>query len=85
MTVYESDEVAPTIYISQLPAAAHKLKENQKGIIYVTKSFVIGILGKPDQLNVEELKQHLEGQIKTSDVKTEVTFTQKDKKQTIKT
>jgi len=28
VTVYESDEVAPTIYISQLPGVAHKLKEN---------------------------------------------------------
>lgn len=84
MTVYESEEVAPTIYISMLPSNAHKLKENQKGVIYVTKSFVIGILGKPDQLNVEELKQHLEGKIKSSDVKTEVTFTQKDKKQAVK-
>jgi len=48
VTVYESEEVAPTIYISMLPSNAHKLKENQKGVIYVTKSFVIGILGKPD-------------------------------------
>lgn len=79
--IYETEETAPTSYISFLPGYAHKLKETQKGVIYVTKTFIIGILGKPDALNLEELKQAVGASIKSSDQKTEVTFTQKDKKQ----
>lgn len=77
--IYSTEDTAPTSYISFLPAYAHLLKENKRGVIFVSKTFLIGILGSSDLVNIEELKTTLEGKIKSSDVKTEVSFTNSSK------
>ena len=47
ITVFDTAEDSPTIYFSFLPAYAHNLKEKGKGIIFITETFLIGILGNP--------------------------------------
>lgn len=41
----KSDADAPTSYFSQLPQFAAKLKENDRGMIYMGNNFVIGVVG----------------------------------------
>lgn len=44
----KSDHDAPTLYFSQLPAFAAKLKEQEKGIVYFGSNFVFGLVGVKD-------------------------------------
>lgn len=53
----KSDQENPTIYISFLPQFAHELKKDEKGIIFVSNNYIVGLLGTNTQLKmVEELE-----------------------------
>ena len=64
-----SDAPAPTFFVSFVPSFAHKLKEQEKGIIFFGDTFVFGIIGhdKCDDL-FAELKKHCE-EMSSKDVK----------------
>jgi hypothetical protein len=44
----KSDAENPTLYFSFLPQSAAKLKEQEKGVVFFGKNFVIGLLGTKD-------------------------------------
>jgi len=44
----KSEYDAPTLYFSQLPAFAAKLKEQGKGVVYFGSNFVFGLVGVKD-------------------------------------
>lgn len=50
-----SEQNDPTMYISFLKQYAQQLKDGKKGIIYMGKNFIVGLLGSPDMLPMEDL------------------------------
>jgi len=44
----KSDAENPTLYFSFLPQSAQKLKEQEKGVVFFGKGYVIGLLGTKD-------------------------------------
>ena len=53
----KSDQESPTLYFSFLPQFAHKLKETEKGLIFVGGNYILGLIGTN---KVEELVKDLE-------------------------
>ena len=51
--VARTDETAPTMYVSELPAVAKALKAQGKGVIFVGPSYVYGFLGDAKVLDVQ--------------------------------
>jgi len=62
----KSDQESPTLYFSFLPQFAAKLKETEKGIIYLGENFILGLLGSAGQ---DELTGELEKVCKESSSK----------------
>ena len=55
--IYVSDQSAPTFFISFLPKHAAELKEQQKSVLFVGPTFVAGICGNPEHLNLDLMKE----------------------------
>ena len=51
-----SNEENATIYFSFLGQYAQNLKDQQKGIVFVGKNFIFGLIGEKDAVNPEEMK-----------------------------
>lgn len=51
-----SDQPDPTIYFSFLPQFAEELQKLGKGLVFVGDNFVVGLLGKPELLNVSQIE-----------------------------
>jgi len=58
---FYTEEEAPTIYVSFLPAYADKLKARSKGIMFFRENYVIGLLGNPQDFNFEDFKNFVAG------------------------
>lgn len=52
-----SEQPDPTIYFSFLPQFAEEIQKKEKGVVYIGSNFVVGLLGKPDLLNIKELEE----------------------------
>ena len=78
---YLSEEDAPTIYFSFLPAFAAGLKEKEKGIVFVGGNFVVGLIGTPNEGLYEALHAKLsEGGKVKAQKKNAVSFKNKEVK-----
>ena len=51
-----SKEENANIYFSFLKKYAQQLKEQKKGIVYIGKNFLFGLVGEKDAINANELK-----------------------------
>jgi hypothetical protein len=70
----KSEQDSPTLYFSFLPQFAHLLKEQGKGAVFISSSFILGLLGTADG---EALVNELERVCKEMSSK-EVKTTKKD-------
>jgi alanyl-tRNA synthetase len=52
----KSDQPDPTMYFSFLPQFAEEIQKKEKGIIYVGKNFIIGLLGNPGLLQISQVE-----------------------------
>lgn len=50
-----SDQPDCTLYVSSLKQYAGELQTGNKGIVFMSSSFIVGLLGKPDVLPMAEL------------------------------
>jgi len=57
--IFRSDEENPTIYFSYLGGAGQDLKERGKSLIYIGETFIYGVLGNPQVLNIDKLKEEV--------------------------
>ena len=57
--VIESEHGDPTLYFSHMSQYASGLKEAGKGVIFIGDSFIFGLLGDKDMVNLEELQELL--------------------------
>lgn len=55
--VFTSDQSAPTFFISFLPKYAETLKAQGKSVIFIGPSFVAGICGNPEHINLDAFKE----------------------------
>lgn len=53
----KSDQADPTLYISSLPQFAQEFKEKQKGIVFLSSNFIVGLFGDPSKINMKELEE----------------------------
>jgi len=86
--VARSDESSPTMFISNMPQYAEKLKEGKKGVIFVGPSYLYGLIGVDDKVDSKALeeavsKMQVEAKSKKAPlrVKNKLSFKSKDKKQ----
>ncbi len=54
-----SKEENANIYFSFLKKYAQQLKEQKKGIVYIGKNFLFGLVGEKDAIDANELKMVL--------------------------
>jgi alanyl-tRNA synthetase len=59
LAVYTSNEPNATLFISNMPSYAAKLKEQGKGVIFIGDTFVYGLLGNAELYNAKELESVL--------------------------
>ena len=55
----ESDHDDPTLYFSHLNQYASQLKSANKGILFLGETFVFGLFGSKDMVNVKDLEEKL--------------------------
>jgi alanyl-tRNA synthetase len=56
-----SDHPNPTLYFSHLPQHANALKAAGKGVIFIGNNFLFALLGRPDQLDTEHIREFIKG------------------------
>jgi alanyl-tRNA synthetase len=64
-----STEDDPTLYISNMPSFADKLKASGKGLVFVGATFACGLVGKADSLDVKDLQAFLAAQCEAAGTK----------------
>ena len=52
-----SDQDSPTLYISYLPQFAEEFKNSGKGIVFCGKTFVVGLFGNPDSIQLGSIEE----------------------------
>lgn len=55
----KSTEDTIRIYLSKFNMFAEAFKKGEKGIVYLGKNFVFGLIGEKDAVNLEDLKKVL--------------------------
>lgn len=50
-----SEQDAPTLYVSQLPAFAEQCKNKKKNVVFVNQSWCCGLLGDPTSVDFDAL------------------------------
>jgi len=56
LVVFKSDQSNIGMFLSNMPMYAERLKENNKGVVYVGNNFVYGLLGSKDLFDAELFK-----------------------------
>lgn len=51
-----SDQPDPTLYVSSLKQFADQLQAKKNGIIYIGKTFVVGLLASPEMIDLKKLE-----------------------------
>jgi alanyl-tRNA synthetase len=82
-----SDHEVATIFFSFLGQYAQELKAAKKGVVFIGKTFIFGLLGAKDLIKTEKLKELLAKKNEKADIKTknEIVFTKPESKDKIKT
>ena len=58
MFYVKSEQDSPTLYFSFLPQFAKELKELEKGIVFIGKNFILGLLGTTEKKDlVDQLEE----------------------------
>jgi len=57
MSFIRSEQDAPTLYVSQLPAFAEQCKEKKKNLMFVNQNYVAGLLGDPTSVKFDEISK----------------------------
>lgn len=74
----KSEQDSPTLYFSFLPQFAQKLKDQEKGIIFFSNSFILGLIGNNTSgemvKELEALCKEMSSKPSKSSVKSEVKF-----------
>eukprot|EP00742_Colponemidia_sp_Colp-10_P001200 GILJ01001293.1.p1 GENE.GILJ01001293.1~~GILJ01001293.1.p1 ORF type:complete len:960 (-),score=188.73 GILJ01001293.1:174-3053(-) len=55
LVLFRSDELVPTLYISNVVGYAEQLKAARKGVVFVGNTFLYGFLGSPELFDVQSL------------------------------
>jgi len=55
MSFIRSEQDAPTLYVSQLPAFAEQCKEKKKNLVFINQNYVGGLLGDPTSVKFDEI------------------------------
>ena len=53
----QSEQDSPTLYVSFLPQFAEDFKSQEKGIIFVGKTFVVGLFGDPTKIQLPIIEE----------------------------
>lgn len=52
----KSEQPNPTLYFSFLPKYAKEFKEGEKGLIFIGSTFVLGLVGNPESVDVAKIE-----------------------------
>lgn len=52
-----AEQENPTIYIASLPAYAETFKAQEKGIVFIGSSYIVGLFGNPASVNIADLEK----------------------------
>lgn len=52
-----ADQDNPTIYIASLPAYAETFKAQEKGIVFIGSTYIVGLFGNPASVNIADLEK----------------------------
>ncbi len=63
-----SDQPDPTIYFSFLPQFAESIQQLGKGVVFISDSYVMGLLGDPKMLDLQAVVEIAKG-MATKEVK----------------
>jgi alanyl-tRNA synthetase len=84
----ESEHDSPTLYFSHLAQYASSIKETQKGVVFLGKNFIFGLVSDPESVDLGEIEEMLnkdnDGKVVVKKMK-QVKFKEKGKKKPIQT